>query len=277
MAYRLSLACIAFAALCTTGCGAAAHDSPKYPDISAQWTRGDGSAQWDQSKPGGLRQQPPLTPEYQAIWEANMAAVRAGGEAYNPHAYCIPAGLPRMMIAYEPLDFIVTNDVTYIRDYFNEFRRIFTDGRAWPAKINPSYGGYSIGKWEDTDGDGVYDTLVVESRGFKGPRTYEASGIPLHPDNQSIITERIFLDKTNRDVLLDEVTTIDHALTQPWTVTRKYFREQNPLWPDFFCNEANNHIKIGKETYVLSADRHLMPTRKDQPPPDLRNFARTQK
>jgi hypothetical protein len=278
MAFRTSLSATTLtAALSLSIVGGAAHDASKYPDLTAQWTRGDGSAQWDQSKPGGLRQQPPLTPEYQAIWEANIAAVAAGGEGYNPHAYCIPAGLPRMMIAYEPLDVIVTAEVTYIRDYFNEFRRIFTDGRAWPTTIKPSYGGYSIGKWEDSDGDGAYDTLAVETRGFKGPRTFEASGIPLHSDNQTVIKERIHLDKADRDVLLDDITTIDHALTRPWAVTRKYFREHMPLWPDFFCNEANNHVKIGKETYVLSAERHLMPTRKDQPPPDLRNFNQPEK
>jgi hypothetical protein len=259
-------------ALCATIADALAHDESKYPPLTAQWTRGDGSAQWDQSKPGGLRQQPPLTPEYQAIWEANMASVRNGGEDYNDHARCFPAGMPRVMIAYEPLDFIVTTQVTYIRDYFNEFRRIFTDGRAWPKSITPSYDGFSIGKWQDSDGDGVYDTLAVETRGLTGRRTFDASGIPLHGDNQTVIKERMYLDKNNRDVLLNEITTIDNALTRPWVVTRKYFREPKPMFPEFFCHESNNHVKIGKETYLLSAEGHLMPTRKDQPPPDLRNF-----
>jgi hypothetical protein len=31
-------------------------------------------------------------------------------------------------------------------------------------------------------------------------------------------------------------------------------------------------VKIGKEQYFLGADGLLMPTRKDQPPPDLRKF-----
>ncbi len=57
----------------------------------------------------------------------------------------------------------------------NELRRIYTDGRAWPAKITPTFAGYSIGKWLDEDGDGRYDTLVVETRGFKGPRTFDGT------------------------------------------------------------------------------------------------------
>ncbi len=34
---------------------------------------------------------------------------------------------------------------------------------------------------------------------------------------------------------------------------------------------------VGKDAYFLSADRNLMPTRKDQPPPDLRNFGQASK
>ena len=54
----------------------------------------------------------------------------------------------------------------------------------------------------------------------KGPRAYDTSGLPLHADNQTVVKERIYLDKTNPDVLNDEITTIDHALTRPWTVTK---------------------------------------------------------
>ena len=61
---------------------------------------------------------------------------------------------------------------------------------------NPQFLGYSIGQWVDEDGDGRYDTLVVETRGMKGPRAFEATGIPLHVDNQTIVKERIYLDKT---------------------------------------------------------------------------------
>ena len=70
-----------------------------------------------------------------------------------------------------------------------------------------------------------------------------------------------------------EITTIDHAYTRPWTVTRDYNREPHPLWPEFLCTEANNHIPIGGQFYFRSGDGYLMPAYKDQPPPDLRNFA----
>ena len=80
------------------------------------------------------------------------------------------------------------------------------------------------------------------------------------------------MDKTNRDLLHAEITTIDHALTRPWTVMRDYKREQRPIWHEYVCAEANSHLGIGKENYFLSADGLLMPTRKNQPPLDLRYF-----
>ena len=61
------------------------------------------------------------------------------------------------------------------------------------------------------------------------------------------------------------------------TVTKTYRRDRNELWQDYNCDEANNHVVIGKENYFLSGDGLLMPTKKDQPPPDLRYFKQTRK
>src|SRR4051812_37188492 len=55
---------------------AQAHDETKYPEFRGQWVRAHQRAQWDPSKPRGLGQQAPLTPEYRAIFEANLAALR---------------------------------------------------------------------------------------------------------------------------------------------------------------------------------------------------------
>src|SRR6185436_4466286 len=107
-----------------------AHDEAKFPDLKGEWVRVDGLAggSFDPSKRPGRAQQPPLTTEYQAIWEANMAEVRNGGQNFNTQVRCLPGGMPRMMIAYQPLEVIVTTDVTHIHiGFFNEHRRIYTD------------------------------------------------------------------------------------------------------------------------------------------------------
>jgi hypothetical protein len=187
--------------------------------------------------------------------------------------------MPRVMIPYIGMEFVDTPEVTYIlfeRDWdFN--RHIYTDGRGFPVDMTaePRFLGYSVGKWLDTDGDGRYDTLEAEIRGMKGPRVYDASGIPLHADNETVVQERIYLDKADPNLMHDDITTIDHALTRPWVVNQSYRRvvSDKPIWfPHMVCGEANNHVSVGKENYFLGGDGYLMPTKKDQPAPDLRYF-----
>jgi hypothetical protein len=174
----------------------------------------------------------------------------------------------------------VTPAKTHILLTVNDYgRRIYTDGRDWPEEFDPSFQGYSIGRWVDVDGDGRYDVLEVETRLFKGPRTYDATGIPLHLDNQSVIKEQFYLDKDDKNVLHELVTVIDNALTHPWTVDKKFRRNLSPrpIWNESICAENNNHVIVGKDTYYLSADGLLMPSRKDQAPPDLRFFSQSRK
>jgi len=260
-------------------------DLGKYPDLKGQWRRAPvpgavGQPPHDPSKPYGRGQGAPLTPEYQAIFEANLKDQAEGGRGNDVTRVCLPNGMPRAMSAYEPLEFIITSDTTYILiDHIEHTRRIFTDGRAWPANFEPSFVGTSMGKWIDEDGDGKYDVLEVETRHFKGPRVYDGSGLPLHHDNQSIIKERIYLDKSDPNIIYDEITVIDHALTEPWSIKKKAKRnpKARPLWQTAVCMENNSMVKIGKEPYYLSLEGYLMPLKKGQAPPDLRYFNQTGK
>jgi hypothetical protein len=272
-------AATAACALALSIAAAAAHDESKYPDWKGQWKRAPGvGIVWDESKPRGLPQNPPLTPEYQAIWEASLADQAAGGQGGDTRVTCRSNGMPRMATIVRPVAFIIQDDITIVVYDNNIPRWIYTDGRDFPKDGEPSYAGYSIGKWLDTDGDGRFDTLDVETRQFKGPRIYDDSGLPLHYDNESVIKERLSLDKSNKDILLNEITTYDHALTRPWTVIKHYHRVPGPIeFHEDLCNEDNMHVYIGKEGYFLSGDGYLMPTKKNQPPPDLRYFKQTQK
>jgi len=263
------------AALAAQAAGAEPFEPAQYAAFGGQWVRNMG-AQWDASRPRGPRQQQaPLTAEHQAIFEANSAELFSGGELYNPQIKCLPGGMPRMMIAYEPIEIIVTPETTYIWvEQMGEFRRIHTDGRSWPAQARPEFRGYSIGRWIDARGTGRYDLLAVETRNLKGPRTFDADGMPLHADSATIVKERIYLDAADRNLLHDDVTTFDHALTRPYTVARTYRREPKPLWPEDICDEDNHHVNIGNESYFISDDGYLMPTRKGQRPPALRDFGR---
>src|ERR1700720_1386357 len=159
MRYQGSIGAIALAAaLSMTLAGALAADDSKYPDWKGQWTR-IGSPNWTQ--PGGPKA--PLTPEYQKVYEANRADLAAGGVGNVPSTFCIPQGMPMMMNIYDPMEIIITPEITYllISHVNDSYRRIYTDGREIPADAEPTYAGYSIGKWSDEDGSGRYSVLEV--------------------------------------------------------------------------------------------------------------------
>jgi hypothetical protein len=250
---------VAVALMMTTG-GTRAAGDPKYPDWEGAWTRIPvklpTQPSHDQTKPWGRGQEAPLTPEYQAILEASIADQAAGGLGNFPTTLGRAAG-PHMMMGFGPMEFVVTRKTTYILiGWYDHYRRIFTDGRDWPKEIEPTFAGYSIGTWIDEDGDGRYDVLEVETRGFKGPRAYDETGLPLHFDNQSVFKERIYRDKIDPNIMHDIITTIDHALTRPWTVDKRYVRDpdQRADWPEYYIAEGNGQVMVGKENYFLSAE-----------------------
>ncbi|HEY7298940.1 MAG TPA: hypothetical protein VH684_13620 [Xanthobacteraceae bacterium] len=264
--------------LSVSSAGAQLFDYSRYPNLKGQWGPIGGPGRFDLSKPRGPGQQAPLIPEYQAIFEANVADQAAGGQGTTPTYRCLSPGMPRVTNGYGEIEFVIAADTTYILvDHILDDRRIFTDGRDWPANLEPTLLGYSIGRWVDTKDSGRYDVLEVETRGFRGPRAFDASGLPLHKDNQTAVKERIYMDASDPNVAHDEVTVIDHALSRPWTVMKNYRRkpDPHPYWTEEYC-EDNNHVVIGTEDYMLSADGMLMPAKKGQRPPDLRYFKRAQ-
>ncbi|MEA2988301.1 MAG: hypothetical protein QOG83_1012 [Alphaproteobacteria bacterium] len=273
MLSRSSIGSLALAAALSLVMGAAhGFDDTSYPDWRGQWSR-MGGGNWDPDKARGLAQQAPLTAEYQAVLDESLADQARGGQGNDPGYRCRPHGMPRAMIGIQPIQFVILPETTYVmHELFSQLRRIYTDGRSWPAHVEPSSLGYSIGRWLDEDGDGRYDTLLVETRGLKNPRSYDSSGIPFHKDNQTVVKERIRLDTANPSVLQNEVTTIDNALTRPWTVTRSYRQKLSSVWIEYICSEDNHHVVIGDQNYLVNAEGYLMPVRKGQPPPDLKYF-----
>jgi hypothetical protein len=263
---------------------AAQAQDKKYPDWKGEWNavvpRMPGQQlRFDPTKPYGRRQDAPLTEEYRKVYQENLEEQARGGQGlFLDHAACLPAGMPTMM-SIGRFEYIITPDTTYVATG-SDLRRIFTDGRPWPTDLEPTYQGFSIGKWIDEAGTGTYDVLEVETRGpFKGPRVYDSTGIPLDFDNESTFKERIFLDRKDSNILHDVITVFDHALTQPWTVDKTYRRtaKKYPNWSTISCLEGSNYVRIDKEFYLLSWDGYLMPIKKGQLPPDTRYFPQAAK
>ena len=143
MGCRRFIGVAALAAALLAPPGAQAFDESKYPDLKGQWRRTNtgnplriGLA-WDQSKPVGLGQEAPLTPEYQTVYEANLKDQAEGGQGTDPTFTCLSPGMPRVMIAYAPMEVVVTPDTTYIlMEHIHDNRRIHTDGRPFPANMD---------------------------------------------------------------------------------------------------------------------------------------------
>jgi hypothetical protein len=257
-------------ALCAATSAAIAEEA-KYPDLRGQWIR-IGAPRWEING-----QKAPLTPEYRKVFDANLADMKEGGQGNVPSWYCLPQGMPMMMNAYDPVEFVVTPDITYVLiSHVNDsYRRIYTDGRKWPAEIEPTFAGYSIGKWVDENGDGKNDVLEVETRSIKMPHAYDATGLPFHEDGEAVIKERIYLDKADANTIHVDITSIDHALTQPWTATKTYRRDPKvtePVWHSAVCAADNSLVRIGEDAFYMSVDGYIMPIKKNQAPPDLRYF-----
>jgi hypothetical protein len=85
--------------------------------------------------------------------------------------------------------------------------------------------------------------------------------------------------RNDPNILHNEITVFDHALTRPWSVDKTCRRNPNP-YPQFArvsCMEGTNYVVVGKEVYFLSGDGFLMPTKREQAPPDPRYFRKTSK
>ena len=151
MLCRKSIGAITVVAASMVAGGAQSAENARYPDWKGAWERfvpevsvaspsglrtSGGQPSFDQTKPWGPGQEAPLTPEYQKVLEDSLADQAMGGQGNNfdRAARCLPNGMPLMMTAFLPLEFVVTPDTTYILtvDYMY-FRRIFTDGRDWPS------------------------------------------------------------------------------------------------------------------------------------------------
>ena len=273
MTFRCAIGRSLLGALLWTAVAVVSGSAETFPDFESQWRNpASDRAGWDPSKPAGSAQQAPLTPEYQAIFEASLRDQAAGGRGNNYQSSCVLDGMPRLMNLGAPMEILIQPGLTFFI-FQNAFaRRIHTDGALMPAGEPPSYQGYSTGKWVDEDHDGRFDVLEIETHNFKGPRALDASGLPLHKDNQTLVKERLFLDKNDKDILRNEITTIDKAFTRPWTVGKNYQRVHNPRWSEYHCQPPSNAVFIGLDEYRLGPDGRLMPLYDNQPPPDMRYF-----
>ena len=242
-------------------------DMGKFPDWGGQWRRVPRRPpRYDPSKPNGLGQQAPLTPEAQTKLEASLKDQAAGGQGLDVTYKCIPTGMPRMMSGVFPHEFVFTPDTTFLLFEFmiNAPRRIYTDGRAWPQDLG------------EADLRRVLDRQVARYRRRRPLSTSWTSrrAASVHPAPSTRPASRCRRRQRRREgaLLPRQGQSRNHpcrdrrransSLTRPWTATKNFRRSRNVLWTENNCTEGNNHVEIGNENYYLSGDGYLMPARK---------------
>ena len=174
-------------------------------------------------------------------WAKQVAAERADGShsREDPDANCLPQGVPRIGAAPAPWKIVQTPDlIVVVHEAFSLWRQIFLDGRKLAANANPTWLGYSTGRWQG-------DTLVVDTRGFNGKTWLDQVGKPT--------TEKLHVIEryTRKDFGHMEVAiTIDDpkAYTRPWTVVEPAVYQPDTELIEYICEENNKdpqHI-VGK-------------------------------
>jgi hypothetical protein len=165
-----------------------------------------------------------------SAWAFNISAGLAGGLPYqswaaalskqrmaddskdDPHAQCLPSNPPRMYTLPHYLKVIQHPGFIVMLSEFNaSFRQIFTDGRPLPVDPQPSWNGYSVGRWDG-------NALVVQTNGLRDGLWLDMGGNPM--TDAARITERITRPSFGA---LEIAFTVDDpkAYTRPWTVQLK--------------------------------------------------------
>jgi hypothetical protein len=166
----------------------------------------------------------PYQPWAAALVKKRLAEVRL----HDPLSYCLPTGPVRLHTWSTPRKVVQTPGLLVILNELNaSYRQIFTDGRPLPADPNPSWNGYSSGKWEG-------DVLVVQTSGFRDGLWLDSTGNPM--TDAAKLTEHFH--RVNFGHMEIKITVDDpKAYTKPWTVTLYQGIKLDTDLLDFVCNE----------------------------------------
>jgi hypothetical protein len=212
--------------------GTTLYKPKSHRDFTGIWIN-QGGIGWTPGIPPGKKQNPPLSPEYQKIFDRHVANAAAGKPTGDPTAACFPPGMPRLMTMTYPMEITMATDhVAIYAEWQEQTRRIFTDGRPLEAEPDPTFNGQSVGHWEG-------DFLISTAFGFRPETNMESSGLP--KSDKAIVYERFWL--ADDDTLRDEITIVDPvAFAKPWTVTKTYKRAPADFQLEpYVCLENNRN------------------------------------
>ncbi|MEQ1949034.1 MAG: hypothetical protein ABL995_17715 [Bryobacteraceae bacterium] len=201
------------------------HDRPCPPGGCADFQASEQFYDMGYGMPGGLPYQP---------WAAEIVKKRTASNGLNdPDTLCVPHGI----IKAHTVDLLrkmiqVPGLLAILNERNASYRQIFTDGRALPADMLPTWNGYSTGRWEG-------DTLVVRTEGFRDGMWLDRNGTPM--SDAAKITEKF--RRPNFGTLEVEVTVDDpKVFTKPWATTLRQTLQPDTELLDYICLENEKDI-----------------------------------
>jgi hypothetical protein len=182
-------------------------------------------------KPGAV----PFQPWAEVLFQQR----RANESKDDPTGNCIPGGVPRADAVPYPYKIVRADKMILILyEAVHSYRQIFTDGRALPKDPNPTWMGYSVGRWEGDD-------FVAETTGFNDHGWLDNDGKPA--SDALHVTERFHRKDFGH---MDIQITIDDpkAYAKPWTVTEPLKLLADTELLEYVCNENNKDLQhlVGK-------------------------------
>jgi hypothetical protein len=184
-----------------------------HPDLSGIWG-------WQPGRFIGPITQD-LKPEEIRPWARTLAAQRIDRMGQDdPSNYdCLPQGPRLYLYAPIPAKIVQTPGLVLILSEDLTYRQIFLDGRDLPKDPDPSFMGYSVGRWDG-------DTLVVETIGYKDRTWLDFAGMP-HSEKLRI-TERIRGSRGLRQALHRDAGRTIHARYRAARIHLRGERAQPP-------------------------------------------------
>ena len=185
-------------------------------------------------------------------WARDVYAKRSiGFAADSPDSNCLPPGPTAGLFGMAPVKFIQTKNLLVILYEEAPPRQVFLDGRPLPKDPNPTWMGYSVGRWDG-------DTLVIETAGYNDRTWLDLTG---HPHTEALrVIERFRRVDTGRMQL--EMTFDDpKTYTRPWTISVAVQLVPDSELLEFVCNENEKSSQryTGDATAVTARAVKLAP------------------
>ncbi len=199
------------------------------PDLFGPWSSKDNTFLRDIAA-GMKPEDVPFQPWAKALFDERKDGSHS---REDPDANCLPQGVPKVGAVAYPWTMVRTpRSFVIVYEVFNLWRQVFMDGRELVADPQPTWQGYSTGRWEG-------DTLVIETKGFNGKAWLDQLGRPT--TDALRVVERF----TRKDVGRMQIAiTIDDpkAYTRPWNVTQEVYLMPDVDMQEFICNENNRDV-----------------------------------